>query len=44
MQLALAPTQRTVFGGFQKNSVGPVSIWVGNQWGEAGLKGLQTTP
>lgn len=45
MQLALALTQRTEsLEVFQKKSVDPVSIWVGNKWGEAGWKGLQTTP
>lgn len=44
-KLALAPnTADRVFGGFPQEFCRPVSIWVGNKWGEARLKGLQTTP
>lgn len=45
MQLALALTQRTeTLEAFQQKPVDPASIQVGNKWGEAGLKGLHTTP
>lgn len=38
MQLAF-PDAAESLEAFQENAVDPVRIWVGNKWGEAGLKG-----
>lgn len=45
IKLTLAPnTADRASGGFPQELCRPVSIWVGSKWGEARLKGLQTTP